>query len=828
MSSYVKFPPNLLVGSKELMRMQEFGKDALKYILEGLSVFGLSDRKSPFINGLVSQGTNVGTIKHNEIYAFDSSARMIHKAAADNIAIPDDNAWYWIKITHEFTQVEKGLVSIDVQGNLTGTGTEFLSILRGQSQSPTRIRFYGSSNNIYEYDVNEVVSDSQAVLVGDFIAESNLTYSVVGTFSPDAVPSDEDKKIYHINGCIFELQAEETLNTPPAHTEGIDFFLARVKRNGSSLLIEDKRSTNILQTVAQDDLGFVSVASNPLIGVESVRHSSLSTPRDENLVDVAWTFRSSNWSIDSSVNRLTLITGQGGKYKSTANFVNGDFDGWRVYTKGGKFHKVLQSSLSAGQINLTLDSLDPIRFEDTTQQVIVAPDADEIELIFTSHAPDAYELANKRISFPINSGLVSVPLIAYKQPSCLFNVKYRYKAFKAYGPETLIPSDPTGYYVESNFSNNGVRTGSVTKAYVSHVTNGFIELVVAANAYVNRITNVETGDRFGIGYLVLDNTNPVKPFRVGEAYANQIITLDDIATVFPLTVDHYIDLRTDGSVRNGNTFTFNFMKGIRYSTGAFKLIFTQNFVNSGDPGTVVYTVSASDFMSMANGSLRLKFVFDGTNWILEQGGKIITDKSAYVHSGDMNDILQDGLYYIDPVVTNKPAAAGWVIVQRLDDNNLTQTWFTQISNSIITRRKFNGSWTSWETMLTTTAAETVYAKKNQSGWVNITLAAGWTVSGALTPQYRIDEFGQVHLRGEIQGSGVNNMFLNNGALPSPAVAVNRVVPYSPPPFTSFGSTAYAHILIGVNGNAFINKAPQWANTGNVTASFSLTGISYWP
>ncbi len=628
MSGFLNFNPDLFLGSQELNRFQKLlGEDGYReFFLQKSVSFGL------FYNNLtdgvwqnfrIEQGTNVGTIKNAEGFAIDLEAKLIHRAASDNIELLDDNAWYWIKISHQYETREQGLVSIDANGNLSGSGAEFLLTLRGQPNNAVRISFPDSDINTSEYEVTEVIDNSNAVLSGDFSPESNVRYAVVGSFTPGISVPVGSKFPFQYNGCLMTLVEESVSNTPPTISEGEEFLIARVKRNGVAITIQDKRAINIYRSVEDFQLNESSSNDNALIGIESVKFNNDQTPRDQNLVYLGFGFRSSNWTIDSSANRLTLIAGLGGKFKSTSDFTDGDFDGWRVYTKNGEYRIVRQSSLSATQINLILDELDPDDFSDTTQEIHVVPNAEEIEIIFSSDPADGTELTDKRIVFPINTGEAVVPVVVYKPSSCSYNVKYRYKNFKLFTEETVIPSDlVSGYLVESDFDEDGVQIDTVRATYTAHATNGFITLVQPSNAYANRIAGVETGDLFGVERLELDNASPVVTFEVGVKKQYQKVVTEAVldgglGTPYVLTVDHYINLRTDlpDDLNDGNSFIFQF-KSAAYTVGGFTINFTEDYVNPGDPGTIKYTLTTFDIAQAAADNLLVRCIFDGTTWIV--------------------------------------------------------------------------------------------------------------------------------------------------------------------------------------------------------------------
>lgn len=643
---------DLFLGSQELNRLLKFLDDDgfRKLLLQNSLSFGIinNSKNGEFDSFKVQQGTNPGFIKIPDGLAIDAAGQLITYHDTE-LELTNDNSWYWVTIAHEHDKREQGVCSIDANGNLSFPGGELTQILRGLPNNPVKVSFTNASVNIQEYEVVEVISDENAVLAGDFSAESNLRLAVVGAFTPDTVVPADSKYPFQYDGCDLSVTLETILNTPPTLIADYEFTIARVKRNGSTITIQDKRG-DIYRTKADFSLSGIGISNNPLIGVEAVKYNNNLTPRDQNLVYLAWGFRSSNWTIDSSTNRLTLIAGLGGKFKTTSDFTDGDFDNWRVYTKDGSYSIVKQSSLSATQINLILDVLDPDKFTDITQQLVVVPDADEIELIFAADSTDATDLLDKRFIFHINNGQVIVPLIVYKSPSCNYNFKYRYKSFRVWSEAVAIPSDSVGYFIESNFSTSGVQAGSVRQAYTSNDVLGFITLTLATNAYSNRITDVETGDLFGVEYLALDNADPINNLIVGTNMRYQVVTNDDdldasdsdYGSTFILTVDHYINLSTllTSAIQNGNSFVLQF-RG-EYIKGAFDIFIVQDYVNPGDTGIPLYTLQDSDYTSAYLDGLTIDCIFDGTRWFVHKQltgqvpqGRTLTAGNGLSGGGDL-------------------------------------------------------------------------------------------------------------------------------------------------------------------------------------------------
>jgi hypothetical protein len=205
----------------------------------------------------IEAGTNSKTVKlANDSYAIDSDFLFINRKAFDSLEIPLSNAWYWVKISHQYANYETGTINVSTDGNVTGFSTLFIDILRGQNTGvPTSIRFYKEDSSGNEltptnsgvYEVVEVINDTSCVLAGSFTAENNLRYIVVGSYTLGTALSDEQKEgLYNFNSCKVEFIAEEVLDTEPVigFTADKQFYLARVYHNSGTniVTVQDKRS----------------------------------------------------------------------------------------------------------------------------------------------------------------------------------------------------------------------------------------------------------------------------------------------------------------------------------------------------------------------------------------------------------------------------------------------------------------------------------------------------------------------------------------------------------------------------------------------------------
>lgn len=248
---------NIFLEKEELNRFQDFllNDTIASIFLENSSSWGIIRTifSGPSPDYLVEVGTNLGTIKIDSLSkAVDVDRLLILQKPIDNISVPQDNSWYWVKISHKYSPLEEGECSINANGEVTGLNTKFSEVLRGHSSEvPVKIKFYkdgGAINNqIYEVlSLNTVTPDLNLILVGnEFQPESGLRYYVIGS-TPifEVITSQQEEGLYFYDGCNIELILEEVEDTPPVSNfiEDKQFYIARVRNSAGSITIQDKRT----------------------------------------------------------------------------------------------------------------------------------------------------------------------------------------------------------------------------------------------------------------------------------------------------------------------------------------------------------------------------------------------------------------------------------------------------------------------------------------------------------------------------------------------------------------------------------------------------------
>lgn len=252
--SKININRNLFLEREELIRFQDFllNSPLSQVFLKNTTNFGIVQSNVDLtsdMNYKVQVGTNAGTVKLTvDSVALDKDGLIVKKSAEDNIAVTNDGSYYYVVISHEYSNIEQGTLSINSDGQVTGTNTEFTKIVRGQStEVPTKIKLI-SDNNTSVYDVVDIDDDYNLILQGDsFTPESGIKYFIVGSIALSETVTEEHKQgLYFYDSCNLRLVQEVVSDTIPGTlTDGKDFVLARVVNNAGTVTIEDKRSDYI-------------------------------------------------------------------------------------------------------------------------------------------------------------------------------------------------------------------------------------------------------------------------------------------------------------------------------------------------------------------------------------------------------------------------------------------------------------------------------------------------------------------------------------------------------------------------------------------------------
>lgn len=260
--SQINVNRNTFLEKEEVMNMQSFLQNSLlgKILIAGSYTFGIVTNNpkkfdpdfvtnDDFIDNKVFEvevGTQGGTIKILPGMAVNALGQVINLTSIyDNLTVPSDSVYYWLKVGYSTKNYENGLVSINQKGVVTGT-VDFSGKVRGQSgKTPVAIRFMKDDSsqplNNGVYEIVNVIDNKNLVLTSesDFVAESNLQVIILGTIPLGKVFTDKQLEgLYTYDYYTFSLVQEVTLEQPPTKSSN-EFYLARVRNNGGTVSVDN-------------------------------------------------------------------------------------------------------------------------------------------------------------------------------------------------------------------------------------------------------------------------------------------------------------------------------------------------------------------------------------------------------------------------------------------------------------------------------------------------------------------------------------------------------------------------------------------------------------
>ncbi len=483
--SSIKISENLFLGKQELNRFRDFIE---KFGFRKL--FGLITKKFGVVkttadigfNSLkIIQGSTPNKLSLSSGFAIDKNSQIIEVDSLKNdiLTIPTDSNPYKVIITYNTTNLEKGTVSLDASGQLTGIGTEFTQVLRGLPHHRLKIKFPNSLQNTQEYVVNVVNNNLSATIQGaSFVAESNLNYIVIGAFTPGAFIPNENKQIYSYDSFLVFLAPDSFVLA-----DGVHFLLANVSTNGTNLTITDQRYSS-LYSISSDESELILQSSNPVSGIEWIRYDSvLIQTGGENFIKFSWGVKSPDgfWQSNLFLNKIEISSVFGGIMNDISSFVDGSFDGWRLYFNDGKYRRILSSTISSGILNLEIE--DYSSFLPTSGDITIVPNSDSIIVEAKSTVlPQYYEMP---LLFSIEKGYG-----IFKIPAGpVFTLRFKYKTLGFTSP--WITLNDGVFLAPTSFNSNGVQIGNDT-------------LIVSNGEFTSPINSLGLFSR--IAYIVNNNT----------------------------------------------------------------------------------------------------------------------------------------------------------------------------------------------------------------------------------------------------------------------------------------------------------------------------------
>lgn len=373
--SKLKISENLFLETAELNRLVKFlTDDGYKRIFKSMvRNYGIVRNTGNTYFKVTQKSTGIVTI--NSGLAFDSNLDAIVMKDDLDLAVADTGTNRWLILSRAIHNWEDGTVSITTDGTLTGVGTHFTEILRGQPNFPTKVKF-NSANNAGEYEVVSVTSDTQAVLSGSFAAESGKQFSVIGTFTPGFVPDSANKQIYEFDG--YSIRIQDSASRPAVMDS--EFILACVYYDSEVMRVVDERVYCMFNEVYNQDTE--TSGASPLTsllqatvisGIDSWKAKSCDI---EMILEHGYKVTSYQFNATATQNVFQIISGSC-NFLGDSAIPDGIFNGWMLLNRTNMKYSIINSNVGN---NLYISDLDAEIISTTlTNDFIVVPNFAEIE-----------------------------------------------------------------------------------------------------------------------------------------------------------------------------------------------------------------------------------------------------------------------------------------------------------------------------------------------------------------------------------------------------------------------------------------------------------------
>lgn len=376
--SRLKFSSNLFLEVNELQRFNKFlEEDGWKRAMKAISKnFGIVKNASNSYFKVTARSGSNSVIVINAGIAFDSNMDAIVMTDDLELSVGNTGSNRWVILSRAVTNEEQGTVSINSDGSLSGIGTEFTKVLRGQPNFPVKVKFNSTSNN-GEYEVVSVTSDTSALLSGSFVNQSNIKYSVVGTFTPGFQPTEDNKMIYEYDS--YNIEVVDSEDRPAV--SGDEFILAMISFDASgSMNVSDERIRYMFNNpYTQSDESdnstdpLVSLLSTGVVG--GIHAVGSAAAEFELIMEHGYTVTRHELLTTSTSNTFNIISGQS-NFLGTGNIPDGMFRGWLLVNRANMKYALIDDNSNK---SLYISNLDTSIILDSGNDFIIVPNCNEIE-----------------------------------------------------------------------------------------------------------------------------------------------------------------------------------------------------------------------------------------------------------------------------------------------------------------------------------------------------------------------------------------------------------------------------------------------------------------
>lgn len=473
--SRLKFSENLFLEVNELQRLVKFlSDDGWKLAMKSLSKsFGIVENSGNTYFKVTARAGTSNVVTINPGIAFTTNMDAIVMKDSIDMSILNTGENRWIILSRAVKNTEEGTVTVNSDGSIYGISTEFTKVLRGQPNFPTKIKFE-SEINTGEYEVVNVTSDTSAIISGSFVNESNLKYSVIGTFTPGFQPLANNKQIYEYDS--YNIRVVDSADKPSISSD--EFIIAGITfDDAGGMNISDERIYSMFNNPYVQQGGSADAASkNPLAsllsvaavgGVNAVNTISVDL---ELIIEHGYSINKFELITTSTSNSFNILSGSS-NYLGTGDIPDGIFNGWLLVNRTNMKYAKIDSNSNK---SLFISNFDTSIILDNNNDFIVVPNFLEME----------YEI---KISSNVN-----MPSIPFYFRASIWNVASRMRVYSLFPSLSESMEDVVtisiGYRMLDNSGKQFPFSNLAIAQFVN--VNGQLETLSGSNFTVN-LTDIE-------------------------------------------------------------------------------------------------------------------------------------------------------------------------------------------------------------------------------------------------------------------------------------------------------------------------------------------------
>ena len=221
------------------------------------------------------------------------------------------------------------------------------------------------------------------------MAEKDLKYQVIGTFTPGFQPDDENKTIYEYDSCKIEIIESEDR---PTLSDG-QYVIAKIFYNNGILVVEDERIRNLFNYEQKIDENVNTLQSDSFVALRQT------TMRSENLLDVQF-----EWGF--TVNRFEIIntSEQSSQFISLNRIPNGIFAGWLLVNRKNMVSVVIDNNSSN---KLYISKYNPlIVTNEGDDEFVIVPNCKDIEVEVSLDNLNIDVIDTKKLKYDISKNIL--------------------------------------------------------------------------------------------------------------------------------------------------------------------------------------------------------------------------------------------------------------------------------------------------------------------------------------------------------------------------------------------------------------------------------------